>query len=124
MSVQTSVVKSQMAYVRFEVLGKSHIMSPKEAVGMVRGLLETVDATSLLFSGILVCRSVVTESKNTEDDSPIIQEMDMQVAINHGMGIKEFKGSFTSEEFLRMMQYKSKISMGEWIAHIERFKKI
>ncbi|GAB4233942.1 MAG: hypothetical protein Tsb0021_13100 [Chlamydiales bacterium] len=91
--------------IKFDVIGNSYVKNVLEARGFVEGLQETQDKTSLVFSEVVANYSAVIESAE---------------GLNHNVATWYGKGPFTSQQFLKLLQFEDKISIEDWTKHMQQ----
>lgn len=108
MAIPATKILSESIVVHFDVLDKSFGGTIKEVVGILKGLLATADATSLIFKNVVAARSLLT----------LIDGDNYQTNINHNVVLWMFEGPLTSEQFLLLMQHKKEMSQEEWSTYM------
>lgn len=91
-------------HIKFNVLDTRYCGLIGEASGYIKGLLAAADKTTLKFREVVVCRAVVL----LKDDG----------FIRHEQYMWSHPGPFTSEQLLKIIQYKSEISSNDWCKHM------
>jgi hypothetical protein len=89
MSGVVCMVLNESVSVKFDVLGEVYIRPPKEAKALVQGLLIAGKA-NLIFTEIVIARNFMCMDENNR--------MESQLAMAN------YRGPFTSKEFLEMMK--------------------
>ena len=106
MSMQIPIT-NEITFIKFNVLGRSHLKELAEARGYIQGLLETADKASLVFSDVFVFRSCVLPYPND--------------LLTHTVFIRKYSQVLTAEQLIDLSNYRLGISNEEWVAHMSQF---
>lgn len=100
------LITSQYDLTSFDVLNQTFNVSCAQAIGIVIGLRATTDAASLIFTHVVISRSTVEDDVSTHG------------SYRHGISMWSSKGPFTTEQFLKIMQYPQEIPPKDWHAYM------
>jgi hypothetical protein len=130
MSIKAQPVTSELAIIKFDVLGNSYAKTPTEAKAFTEALLATTHATTLKFTEVVSLRGIVlqnttldaTRVKLAEPPASVVEQKNPKM--RHAQQVCHLKGPFSAQEFIQMMQIKENISIEAWEAHMDRFSAI
>jgi hypothetical protein len=131
MTTVISKVVSEYSLVTFDVQGDTYTKEPSEAIAFAEGLrtmlqrlLVAPNAASLRFTNVVACRTLLLNN-NTDLRTRVTQgsiAVDVQNSnMSHQLDVCRFKGPFSSQQFIQMMQFKKGITQDEWGAHLHEF---
>jgi hypothetical protein len=130
MSIKAPQVISEFTLVKFDVLGNTYTKTPSEAIAFTEGLLATTHATTLKFTELVPCRTLLLQDTSLDKTRLKLEETRTVVVeqnnskMNHALHLCYLKGPLSPKEFISMMQFKEGISSEAWEAHIDRFSAI
>ncbi len=129
MSIQLPNVLSEFTLVKFHVLDTPYTKSPSEAKAFAEGLLATAHASTLKFTEVIACRTLVVQNTfpdtrvQLQDRKAVVLEQNAP-KLQHSQHMCYLKGPLTPKEFIEMMQFKKGISNEVWSEYMDRFSLI
>ncbi len=99
-------VLSEYANVSFDVLNDSHVGYIEDAIEFLQEeLLTTAKKSDLIFTNIVVCRSVVLKKPNGWR--------------RHDQSMFKITGSYSYDQFIKILQYPRDMLLTDWNARME-----
>ena len=110
-SSEYSRITREMDVISFTVLGQRISKTFELTKWVIKGLLLTTEKTKLIFSEVVASRSIMEKTGDLMD------------ALNFKQCDKS-NISYSTDEFLKLLNYKPGISNAEWLKHLDSVKVI